>query len=178
MDETTFWNMVETAKAEANGNGEAQVKRLIEMLVALPVEEILSYETIFNTYHAAAYHWDLWGVAYIIGGGCSNDSFMDFRAWLIAQGREIYYKILVEPDTLVDIVTIQRDGRLVWGAAFLEDMNYVAMFAYEIKTGKELMTPSYPDSRKPLGEDWKEEDLPNLFPKVWAKFEHDDDKIR
>lgn len=38
--------------------------------------------------HGALYRRDLWAAAYIIGGGCSDDSFIDFRAGLIAQGHE------------------------------------------------------------------------------------------
>ena len=32
--------------------------------------------------------------------GCSDDSFLDFRAWLIAQGKETYLEALRDPDTL------------------------------------------------------------------------------
>ncbi|MFD6821443.1 DUF4240 domain-containing protein [Streptomyces sp. NPDC060085] len=40
--------------------------------------------------------------AYLIGGGCSNDSFMDFRAGLIALGRDWYEKATADPDSLAD----------------------------------------------------------------------------
>ena len=36
--------------------------------------------------HAVLYRWDMWAAAYLIGGGCSDDGFIDFRAGLIAQG--------------------------------------------------------------------------------------------
>ncbi|EKC76209.1 hypothetical protein LEA_04821 [human gut metagenome] len=35
--------------------------------------------------------------------GCSDDGFIDFRAWLIAQGKEVYMNALRDPDTLADI---------------------------------------------------------------------------
>jgi len=50
-----------------------------------------------------AYRWDLWGAAYIIGGGCSDDGFIDFQYGLIAKGREIYESALANPDSLADL---------------------------------------------------------------------------
>lgn len=47
--------------------------------------------------HQALYRWDVWAAAYLIGGGCSDDSFMDFRAGLIAQGRDWYQKAAASP---------------------------------------------------------------------------------
>jgi hypothetical protein len=35
----------------------------------------------------------VWAAAYLIGGGCSGDAFIDFRAGVIAQGRDWYEKV-------------------------------------------------------------------------------------
>jgi hypothetical protein len=37
--------------------------------------------------------WDLWAAAYIMNGGCSDDGFLYFRCWLIAQGKEVFEKV-------------------------------------------------------------------------------------
>jgi hypothetical protein len=39
---------------------------------------------------------------YLIGGGCSDDGFIDFRAGLIAQGRDWYERAAASPDDLAD----------------------------------------------------------------------------
>ena len=46
------------------------------------------------------YTWDLWGVAYILKGGCSDDGFEYFRAWLIARGRDFVAQALADPEGL------------------------------------------------------------------------------
>src|SRR5205823_6840092 len=47
------------------------------------------------------YRHDMWAGAYLIGGGCSDDGFISFRARLIAQGRDWYKK--ASPDSLPTI---------------------------------------------------------------------------
>ena len=103
LDEDAFWGMVETAKDDANGDGERQVALLKERLAAMSVADIFAYDAIFTRFHVGAYHWDLWAACYIIGGGCSDDGFIDFRAWLVAQGRHIYADALRDPESLIDV---------------------------------------------------------------------------
>jgi hypothetical protein len=111
-----------------------------------------------------AYTWDLWGAAYIVDGGCSDDSFMDFRSWLIAQGRDFYYSMRSNPDSLaaVDAERIAVD----W-----EGIAYVATAAFEAVAGEEM--PSvHLENHEVLGEEWDEDgdDLKNRLPLLWAKY--------
>lgn len=45
------------------------------------------------------YRYDLWAAAYLIGGGCSDDSFTDFRAGLIGQGCDWYEQATTSSDS-------------------------------------------------------------------------------
>lgn len=74
--------------------------------------------------------WNLWGAAYVINGGCSDDCFEYFRGWLVLQGRETFERALANPDSLA--VHPQLEG-----AAELEEVLYVARTVYQAKTGKE-----------------------------------------
>lgn len=65
-------------------------------------QEILDYQEKFDELHQALYRWELWAAADLIGGGRSDDSFIDFRAGLIAQGRDWYDKAAASPDSLAD----------------------------------------------------------------------------
>lgn len=65
---------------------------LVDLLAARTEQEILNYQDKFDEAHLASYRWDVRAAAYLIGGGCSDDSFMDFRAGLIAQGRDWYQR--------------------------------------------------------------------------------------
>ena len=70
--------------------------------------------------------WDAAGI--MKEYGCSDDGFIDFRAWLIAQGREVYFAALADPDSLADVVP--------YGDCRFEQLSYVGDYAYEQLTGK------------------------------------------
>jgi Protein of unknown function (DUF4240) len=88
--------------------------------------------------HGALYRYDLWAVAYLIGGGCSDDGFIDFRAGLIAQGREWYQKAAASPDSLADHPAV-ADARhsLCDNPLFYEEVNYAASTAFQRVSGEE-----------------------------------------
>ncbi len=44
----------------------------------------------FDEYYWALYSWDLWDVAYLMMGGCSDDSFDYFRGWILDRGAESF----------------------------------------------------------------------------------------
>ena len=52
---------------------------------------------------AQSYRIELWGAAYLLNGGCSDDCFEYFRGWLITQGRAVYEAVLADPDSLADV---------------------------------------------------------------------------
>src|SRR5262245_37427776 len=114
MDETRFWEIVDTSRAKARkiplqpGQDFIDVheQTLAEALRALPAEEIFAFRERFWERHAHAYRWDLWAAAYWLGGGCSDDGFIDFRSCLISLGKTNYERILADPDNLVDVVDL------------------------------------------------------------------------
>ena len=50
-----------------------------------------------------AYDWRVWGAAFTMAHGCSDDAFSDFRSWLVLQGSAVFNRALQDPDTLVDV---------------------------------------------------------------------------
>lgn len=132
-------------------------------------EEIVAFQKHFDTFHAQAYRWDLWGAAYVIGGGCSDDGFIDFRAWLIARGQKVFEAALKNPESLTGVVT-EDDGDCQF-----EGFQYVASEVWEEKTGRgmdDFPRSDVPCPDEPVGQQWSEEgdDLRQRFPKLWAKF--------
>jgi hypothetical protein len=84
----------------------------------------------------ALYRWDVWAAAYLIGGGCSDDSFMDFRAGLISQGRDWYQKAADSPDILAGHPEVAAVVDRPWdNPLFYEEVNYAASYAFERVTG-------------------------------------------
>jgi len=172
LDTEQFWRLIENAKAASDSECEAQADSLQASLALLPAEEIISFDKIFNTCRKEAYRWDLWGAAYQINGGASNDGFEYFCRWLIGQGQSVFEAALADPDSLADLIT----SDIIWGDAELdcEDLGYAASEAYQEKTGQEMPfdEADYLPS-EPAGVKWEEEDLDELFPKIAARMSSD-----
>jgi hypothetical protein len=163
MDESRFWQLIDQSRREASGPWQ-QHQRLAELLDGLTPNEIAGFAKHWYIKHRDAYRWDLWAVAYVIEGGCSDDSFMDFRAWLIAQGKEFYESVMSEPARVADRAS---DG------VCYERMNYVARSVYQKKTSHEIPLDDLgvpPQPTKPLGETWDEDDLPKMYPELYERF--------
>src|SRR5262245_2064059 len=99
MDRDAFWTIVDDARSEAVDDEEF-LEAIESRLRALKSDELVEFEGHFTELRAESYSWELWGAAYLMNGGCSDDGFEYFRAWLIAQGREIFETALKDPDTL------------------------------------------------------------------------------
>jgi hypothetical protein len=82
MSADRFWQIIERA-AQSDHDPDAHEEALRTALLELSLEEIISFELAFRRYLNDAYTWDLWGAAYVIHGGCSDDSFEYFRRWLL-----------------------------------------------------------------------------------------------
>jgi len=95
MPAEKFWHIMQRA-AESSHDPDAHVNALRALLRELTLEEIISFEVAFRRYLNEAYTWDLWGAAYLINGGCSDDGFEYFRRWLVSRGRDIYAAALAK----------------------------------------------------------------------------------
>lgn len=146
MDTDEFWNIVETARSNTTDDLPFH-EALVDLLARRSPLDILRYQERFEALRSAVYRWDVWAAAYLIGGGCSDDSFMDFRAGLIAQGREWYERAAAAPDNLADHPEVISEAADFGDEAlFNEDANYCAAEAYERITG----------DREAFYEAWKE----------------------
>jgi Protein of unknown function (DUF4240) len=137
MDTDDFWELIETARESAVA-GRAFHEVLADLLAARTEQEILKYQEKFDEAHQALYRWDVWAAAYLIGGGCSDDSFIDFRAGLIAQGRGWYQKAADSPDNLAEHPAVAAAAGRPWdNPLFYEVVNYAASRAFERVSGDE-----------------------------------------
>jgi len=168
MTNDQFWALVASSKAASGGTFDGYLQALVWRLSKLRPEEILDFQRIFDEYMDQAYSWDLWGAAYVIGGGCSDDGFTDFRSWLISLGREIYEQALVTPDSLAEVAL----GPGAEEDAFFEEFAYVASRAYEQKTGQEMTYCRRSHPSEPTGQRWAEHgpELSHRFPRLSAKY--------
>ena len=165
-----FWNLIERAKKKAFGDIDEQIEILTEILSERPVEDIIEFGRILDYYSALSYTSDLWAAAYIIQSGCSDDMFDYFRAWLIAQGREVFENAMENPESLAKIISIENAEEIE-----AESFLYAAQDAYERKTGEsfdEFLDRQGFVNLPEIDIDWEEDDdsLKKGFPKLYEKF--------
>jgi hypothetical protein len=101
VTEDEFWDHI---RATRRVDPETHTERLAARLAKLPEGDILDFVRRWDEASARAYRRDLWGAAYLINGGCSDDGFQYFRWWLILQGRPVYEAALADPDTLAEVL--------------------------------------------------------------------------
>lgn len=170
MDETEFWELIDATREAAGGDPEEQADALVDRLLRLDPELVLDFARHFEARYNRAYRWDLWGAAWLLLDGCSDDAFDYFRCWLIGQGREVFEGALHEPDALAGLLgefdeEIDGDG---------EELGYAADEAYEQLTG--TVAPDLgiaPAPAEPQGTPLDLEDdrvLASRYPRLWERF--------
>ena len=161
MDKTAFWKIIEDSKSMSS-NSYKRPDALRAALDKLSPDEIQSFQEAYIALVYNAYTWPLWGAAYVMNGGCSDDCFDYFRDWLISEGQSVYEPAVEDPETLAKL-----DGADEFE---LEEFRYVADEVYEAKTGRAMQPnlPEYPGN--PSGDAWDEDAVDKLYPKLAAKY--------
>ena len=167
MSEQACWSIIERAR-QGSEDYEQTAERVLELLQAASTDQIEAFERGRARLMERSYSWALWGAAYLINGGCSDDGFDYFRGWLLTQGREVFEAALADPDSLVDVA--EEDVEC-------ETILYVAYRAYEEKTGGEIdgIRMDYSD----LGEGWDfddDDEMQRRYPRLFAKFAYGGDE--
>ncbi|PZG12657.1 hypothetical protein C1I95_25335 [Micromonospora craterilacus] len=131
-----FWQLIDRARA-GGGEPDAIATRAVALLAARDPEEIVGYARHQQRVLAASYRVDLWGAAYLINGGASDDGFEYFRGWLMTQGREIFAGAVADPDSLAELPQV-RAASLSGEEFECEDMLAVPWDAYRKATATDL----------------------------------------
>ncbi len=189
MDRETFWGIVETARERAGAGADdrgveddplpgALTDLLVERLTA---DEILAFVDVAGDVANDAYAWPVWGAAYLVEGGCSDDGFMDFRDGLVLAGRATFERTLADPDTLADhpVVAAMADGGSPWFG--FESLDSLVGDAWSRATGEDdeayyaarERTSSVRARSEPAGEQWDfddDEENARRLPRLTALF--------
>jgi hypothetical protein len=173
MQSEQFWELIDQSRQGIEGCDEAscneQVANLVKLLEALTPEEIIGFDQHIAEHRIEAYRWDLWGAAYIVNGGCSDDGFEYFRCWLIGQGCDFYNAVLSSPERVAERVSVDEE-------ADCEEIMYAADYAYKRKTGQDLPPTRMNYPAEPQGERWSDEDLERLYPTLCQRYWGEGDK--
>jgi hypothetical protein len=155
VDNQGLWDLIKAARGQVRdpADAEAVAARAAMLLSARSRGEIVSADEVLWGLMADSYRNPLWAAAYLINGGCSDDGFEYFRGWLIMQGREVYERVVANPDALVDLAGIRAKAasrRLVE----CEDTLHIASRAYRAATGEEFPRPAFRIEYPELDPDW------------------------
>ena len=166
MNRAAFWALIESSRADADNDTERQSELLEDRLSKLPPPQIVRFQQIRRQMDERTYTWDIWGAAFVIDDGCSDDCFRDFRAYLISLGPRAFAAALRNPDSLAPIVQDAEQGD--W-----ENADDVAPDAYQTATGDDFPAASSDLSGSPRGEPWDDESQQTLVqrsPALAARF--------
>ncbi|MFD6419051.1 DUF4240 domain-containing protein [Streptomyces sp. NPDC060194] len=170
MDETEFWEIVDSTREAADGDPEDHADLLVDRLLLLDPDSVLDFARHFSVRYHRAYAWDVMAAAAVLLGASDKDSFDYFRCWLIGRGREVFESALHEADTLADLLDDFDDD--LDGDA--EELGYAADEAYEQLTGAPAPVPAGVDrSGKPSGTPLDLDDdgaLAERLPRLWERF--------
>ncbi|CCE00652.1 DUF4240 domain-containing protein [Bradyrhizobium sp. STM 3809] len=173
MPADQFWSIIGRAGAASGGDPAAQCEALAAALRELSLGQIIGFEVAFRRYLNQAYSWDLWGAAYVIHGGCSDDSFEYFRRWLVTRGQDVYEAAMADPDSLAQFNGAAGPG----GAWDFEEIYYVANRVFRESGGEgDVRDHSEPEAGlggpEPTGDPLEEDEahLAARYPKLWQRF--------
>ena len=129
INKESFWDLIHEAKNACGQDMDAMMDFLKDRLVSMGPEQAQNFHDILHAYQDLADKFGLWDAAGVMKEyGCSDDGFIDFRAWLIAQGRDVYLSALADPDSLAGVIP--------YGDCCFETLSYVGDYAYEQLTGE------------------------------------------
>jgi hypothetical protein len=179
VDTNSFWELVADTRAEAleaepASVVEEHVGTLTAALEELSDDEVRAFHRELRAVRAHANRWDLWAAAYVALGGASDDSFLDFRNWLISLGRETYERVLADPDSVADLSWDEEENDFgaaeEWASAPLEVLEERGFDEEELDPDEDEVDDEFGD---PTGEPFPEDDdewFAARLPRLWAKY--------
>jgi len=159
-----FWEILDKVHKKSGADIDKRFDVLEAELGKLSLAGLQSFEVHFTDCLDRAYTWELWGAAYVIGGGCSDDGFWDFRSTLITCGRKIFEGALKDPESLADLDRELGDNLQVEGIQYITGT--VAQ-----RLGGDLLDRAKPHPKRPSGRRWNEAAAARLYPKLARKYD-------
>jgi hypothetical protein len=162
VDELRFWEIVEHAHDNAKDDMDEKSDLIKGLISQLSKVDAKAFANIFDSMMDRAYSWPLWGAAYVINGGCGDDTFTDFRASLISRGREAFERALSDPESL----STEDFDEEAW---FYEGYQYAVTDGVEAAVGS-VVNRENPHPNEPSGTAWAEDKVYDLYPQLSEKF--------
>jgi hypothetical protein len=135
MNRDVFWQMIDDVREKCGDNRDLMEQELTDTLYHMSPQEIIKYKVIEYAYKEMANTDEIYAAGSDLSGHeFYDDHFLDFRSYLVAQGKDAYMNVVSNPDSLESLgLKPDEDGLYEW-----ESFAYVASDAYEEKAGEEM----------------------------------------
>jgi hypothetical protein len=137
MTEEEFWDLLVATRKHSNGDFDRQQSLLITELSNLTAEQIISFDYVCMELKAKVFSHELWDAGYVLTYHTGENSYNEFVAWLMLQGKEVFYEAVSNPDSVASIDNtsilqlLERDYGI--------DIFSCSLEAYRLKTGSETI---------------------------------------
>lgn len=181
MTTLQFWDIIDQSRKGVNTNFETQCVNITEILLQHDEETIIAFEHILRQQIEEANTWTMMAACFVVCSFMSDDTYEDFRAWVVGQGKANFDKILRDPNEICNLIT-PGQVKMMGG----EHLLFAALNAYLEKTnsdGEDAEIEFYekiehPEERE-IEQKWPESknEYRKMFPKLFDTF-WDEDRIR
>jgi hypothetical protein len=111
MDRARFFEIIDGARDGVEDTApSADADRLRTALESLDDEDLLGFVRRFDAELAGLNRWSVWEAGHVATGGMGTDDFRWFRAWLVGKGLAAVEAVLVDPESLADLLGDDEDG--------------------------------------------------------------------
>lgn len=172
MQEASFWELIEKARADSQSNLYDQIEIITDRLSKRDEKDIIGFECTLRELLMRAYHYNVMAVQKIVEGSVSDDSFLYFRCKLILYGRMTFENAINNPNHIFERIDPAVSG---------EPLLTVADTAFKLKFGddtEKILPRDYASNvidydfgeYEVQGKDWNEEDIPKRYSKLWKSY--------
>lgn len=166
-----FWSLIDDTRPEEH-DPSVHAVAITNALTETGLEQTIEFAGLFDGAMDVLYTWPLWAVAHLALGGCSDDAFEYLRAWIISAGEITWRKAVEEPEELfVELLAGSADPDTRWQEIGLhegEPLLYAGGVAHQQLTGEWPVGRPQPHPEEPSGDEWEEDELPDIFPHLTA----------
>ena len=159
IDESVFWEIIGQAIEQSDGTTDDTVEQITLRVEDFKLTEIKRFQNLLLDQLEVLNTWDCWALAYISQGGCSDDSFLYFRCWIILQGQDVVNLCITDIEKAMR--SVPKDGDV-----YAEGLLSAADTAYNIRGGGKAMTIRQRKDKEPTGTEWDEDKVEEIYPRV------------
>jgi hypothetical protein len=103
MPEPKFWKIISSSAKKKKALKQWELT-LEKKLSKLKLEDLLAFQLRVDDLLIRSYHEDLLCACAIVEGTTEDTSFDGFRCWLVMHGKDVFYRSVQDPDSIVSLI--------------------------------------------------------------------------